>query len=120
MEILMQVFQSISKNFLTQPAYFIGMLSFVGAILLKKRWYEALSSFIKTAIGFLILTAGSGGLVQTFRPIIESIGLKFDRKIGVVDTYFMLGQLYGDTGVYSIPGAVMWTMTAFIVSFFLC
>lgn len=117
MEILMQVFQSISKNFLTQPAYFIGMLSFVGAILLKKRWYEALSSFIKTAIGFLILTAGSGGLVQTFRPIIESIGLKFDRKIGVVDTYFMLGQLYGDTGVYSIPGAVMWTMTAFIVSF---
>lgn len=118
MEKIIEIIQSISTNFLTQPAYFIGILSFIGALSLKKKWYEALSSFIKTAVGFLILAAGSGGLVSTFRPIIESIGLKFDRRIGVVDTYFMLGQLYGETGVYSIPGAVAWTMLAFIISFF--
>lgn len=33
------VFQSISSNILTQPAYIVGLLVLIGMLALKKKWY---------------------------------------------------------------------------------
>ena len=41
------IFQSISTNILTQPAYIIGLMVLIGMLALKKTWYESLSSMIK-------------------------------------------------------------------------
>lgn len=108
--------QMLSSNILTQPAYFIGIMVFIGLLAMKKPFHEALVGFIKTAVGFFILTIGSGGLTSTFKPIIDALGTKFQMEAAVVDTYFLMGQMYGDTGLFSIEGAVVWTMFAFAVS----
>lgn len=105
------------SNFLTKPAFFVGIIVFIGLLVIKKPWYEALAGFIKTAVGFFILTVGSNGLSATFRPIVNAIGAKFGLQAAVVDTYFLMGQMYGEGGLYSIGNAVMWTMLSFIISF---
>ena len=105
------------SNFLTKPAFFVGIIVFIGLLVIKKPWYEALAGFIKTAVGFFILTVGSNGLSATFRPIVNAIGAKFGLQAAVVDTYFLLGQMYGEGGLYSIGNAVVWTMLSFIISF---
>ena len=106
-----------SSNFLTKPAFFIGLIVFIGLLVIGKKWYEAFAGFVKTAVGFFVLTVGSNGLSSTFRPIVNAIGAKFGLQAAVVDTYFLMGQIYGEGGLYSIPGAVVWTMLSFIVSF---
>lgn len=108
--------QLLSSNILSQPAYFTGILVFIGLLILKKPVHEALAGFIKTAVGFFILTAGSNGLTTTFRPIIDALGSKFQMNAAVVDTYFLLGQMYGEEGLYSIGNAAMWAMVAFAIS----
>ena len=50
------------NNFLTQPAYFIGLLVIIGYMLMKKPFHESCAGFIKAVVGYKILTVGSGGL----------------------------------------------------------
>ena len=113
---MFEFIQTLSSNLLTQPAYFIGIMVFIGLLALKKPVYEAVAGFVKTAVGFFVLTIGSGGLTSTFKPIIDALGVKFQMEAAVVDTYFLMGQMYGDTGLYSIEGAVIWTLFAFAIS----
>lgn len=114
---MLEFLSLLVTNFLTKPAFFVGIIVFVGLLVLKKPWYEALAGFIKTAVGFFILTVGSNGLSNTFRPVVNAIGAKFGIEAAVVDTYFLMGQLYGEGGLYSIGNAVVWTMISFVVSF---
>ena len=104
-------------NFFTQPAFFMGVFVFIGLLLIKKPWYEALAGFIKTAVGFFILQIGSNGLSNTFRPIVSAIGAKFGLEAAVIDTYFLTSQMVGPQGIYAMEGAIAWTMLAFVVSF---
>ena len=104
------------SNLLTQPAFFIGLIVFAGLLALKKPFYEALAGFVKTAVGFFILSIGSGGLTSTFKPIIDALSTKFEMKAAMIDTYFMMSQYMGEGGLYSITGASLWTMLAFIIS----
>lgn len=113
---MLNFLQALTNNLLTQPAYFIGIMVFVGLLAMKKPVYEAVAGFVKTAVGFFILTIGSGGLTSTFRPIIDALGTKFQMEAAVVDTYFLMGQMYGEGGLFSIEGAVVWTMIAFAIS----
>ena len=74
MDILLQVWTYFAQNILTQPAYFIGLIVFLGYSLLKRPLYESFAGFIKATVGYLILQVGAGGLVNNFRPIL--VGLK--------------------------------------------
>ncbi len=76
------------NNFLTQPAYFIGLIVVLGYILLGKKWYEVLAGFIKAVVGYFILAVGSGGLVNNFRPILVGLKDKFNLDAMVIDPYF--------------------------------
>ncbi len=57
-------------------------------MLLGKKWYDSLAGFIKTYVGFKILQVGTGGLVKTFRPIIDSLSDRYGIEALVIDPYF--------------------------------
>lgn len=88
MHFLYTLWEFFSKNILQQPAFFIGLIVLVGYILLKKPWYDSLAGFIKASVGYLILVAGAGGLVRSFRPILLGLKDQFKVSATVIDPYF--------------------------------
>ena len=46
MDFLLVPWEFFVNNILRQPQYFIGLMVLAGYILLKKKWYEALSGFV--------------------------------------------------------------------------
>ena len=104
MDILVGLWDFFVKNILTQPAYFIGLIVLVGYILLKKPWYDAFSGFVKASVGYMILSVGSGGLTNNFRPILVGLKDVFNLDAMVIDPYFGqnavtagLGEQFGRT-----------------------
>lgn len=88
MNFLYGIWVWFATNILTQPAYFIGLLVFIGYVLLKKPLYESFAGFVKATVGFLILSVGSGGLVSNFRPILVGLKDRFNLQAMVIDPYF--------------------------------
>lgn len=88
MDFLLSIWNFFATNILTQPAYFIGLMVLVGYLLLKKPIYEAMAGFIKATVGYMILSVGSGGLVNNFRPILVGLKDRFDLNAMVIDPYF--------------------------------
>lgn len=88
MEFLSSIWEFFVNNILTKPHFLIGLIVFIGYMLLKRPWYESLSGFIKATVGYLILTVGSGGLTSNFRPIIVGLRERFNLDAMVIDPYF--------------------------------
>lgn len=88
MELVLEGFMGFINKFLGQAPLLLGTVVFIGYLLLGKKGYEALAGFIKTFVGFKILQVGTGGLVKTFRPIIESLSEKYGIEALVIDPYF--------------------------------
>jgi PTS system ascorbate-specific IIC component len=88
MDFFVDIFLQFINKFLGQPALLLGTVAFIGYLLLGKKAYEALAGFIKTFVGFKILQVGTGGLVSTFKPIIESLNAKYNIEAFVIDPYF--------------------------------
>ena len=84
----MSIWNFFATNILTQPAYFIGLMVLVGYLLLRKPIYEAAAGFIKATVGYMILSVGSGGLVNNFRPILVGLKDRFNLDAMVIDPYF--------------------------------
>lgn len=100
MDIIVNVFLGFINKFLGQAPLLLGTVVFIGYLLLNKKWYEALQGFIKTFVGFKILQVGTGGLVKTFRPVIENLTAKYNIDAFVIDPYF--GQTSGTEYLNSI------------------
>jgi PTS system ascorbate-specific IIC component len=97
MDFIVDIFLQFVNKFLGQAPLLIGTVVFLGYLLLGKKVYEALAGFIKAYVGFKILQVGTGGLVGTFRPIIESLTSKFNVSALVIDPYF--GQASAEAGL---------------------
>jgi PTS system ascorbate-specific IIC component len=97
MDFIVDIFLQFVNKFLGQAPLLIGTVVFLGYLLLGKKVYEALAGFIKAYVGFKILQVGTGGLVGTFRPIIESLTCKFNVSALVIDPYF--GQASAEAGL---------------------
>lgn len=87
-ELLNGVWNGLFTNIIAEPAIFIGLIVLAGYALLRRPWYECFSGFIKAAVGFFILSVGSGGLVSTFRPVLAGLVDRFQLKAAVIDPYF--------------------------------
>lgn len=105
---LLLIWDYFAENILTQPAFLIGFIVLIGYLLLKKPWYESVAGFLKATVGYLILSVGSGGLVDNFRPILVGLKERFDLDAMVTDPYFgqnavtagieeTFGRTFGDT-----------------------
>jgi PTS system ascorbate-specific IIC component len=122
LQVLNSVWGFFARNILTQPAYFIGLITLIGYILLKKSWYDSLAGFIKATVGYMILAVGSGGLVNNFRPILVGLGERFNLSAMVIDPYF--GQNAVTAGLEPVFGrtfsqVMMLLLIAFIFNILL-
>ena len=88
MELLISVWTFFQVNILTQPAFFLGIIVFVGYLLLGRPVYDALAGFIKATVGYLVLNVAAGGLVGNFRPILAGLKERFNLSAVVIDPYF--------------------------------
>lgn len=116
---MQQIFSSLSSNLLTQPAYIIGLLVFIGMVALKKPLYEALSSMIKAVVGYFILSIGSGGFTSTFRPIVNALASKFNITAALIDTYTQQAQTNDPVNGFFVgehADAMGYIMIAFVIS----
>lgn len=115
MEFLLKPLYWFGTNILTQPAFFVGLLVFIGYLLLKKPIYEAFSGFVKATVGYLILNVGAGGLVVTFRPILAGLDKKYALSASVIDPYFGLNAV--NSALESIGQTVTWVMVSLLIGF---
>ena len=106
MDILMTVWSYFATNILQQPAFMIGLIVMVGYILLGKPWYDTLGGTLKAIVGYLILTVGSGGLTNNFRPVLVGLKDRFNMDAMVIDPYF--GQNAVTVGVEEVFGKGLW------------
>lgn len=115
MEILQNIWEFIVNNILTQPAFLIGFMVLLGYILLKKPWYECIGGFLKATVGYFILAVGSGGLVNTFRPILVGLKERFQLSAMVIDPYF--GQNAVQTAMEGIGKSFSQVMILLLIAF---
>lgn len=117
MDLLLKGWTFFAQNILTVPAYFIGLMTLVGYVLLRKPWYESFAGFIKATVGFLILGVGSGGLVSNFRPILVGLKDRFQLSAMVIDPYF--GQNAVTAGLTDLGRSFSSVMILLFVAFVL-
>ncbi len=117
MDFILQVWTFFAQNILTVPAYFIGLMTLVGYILLRKPWYESLAGFIKATVGFFILQVGAGGLVGNFRPILVGLKDRFNLSAMVIDPYF--GQNAVQAGLDELGRSFSAVMILLLIAFIL-
>ncbi len=67
----------------TQPAILLGIIACLGLLLQKKKFNEVVTGSVKTFLGFLVLTGGSGIISDALIPFSEMIEHSFQVQ-GVV------------------------------------
>ena len=118
LEFLLGIWDYFAANILTQPAFLIGFIVLLGYMLLKKPFYESVAGFLKATVGYLILSVGSGGLVNNFRPILVGLKERFNLDAMVIDPYFgqnavtagieeTFGRTFSDTMILLLIAFVM-------------
>ena len=117
MEILQKILEIFVNNILTKPEFFVGIMVFVGYVLLKKPIYESFAGFVKATVGYMILNVGAAGLVTTFRPILAGLNDRFGLNAAVIDPYFGLNAV--NKALESIGMTTSWTMIALLIGFVL-
>ena len=122
MSILYGIWSFFATYVLQKAPYMVGFLTLLGYCLMGKKWYDTLAGTLKAIIGMLILNAGSGGLVSTFRPILTGLKDRFNLTACVIDPYY--GQNAVTAGVEEVFGkgfsqAMTLLLIAFIVNILL-
>ena len=65
----MQAINFIATSIIGNPGILFGLIALLGLLLLKKPFEEVLMGVVKTVIGFIILVAGCGLLLEACNPI---------------------------------------------------
>lgn len=88
LDYILIIWTFFAQNILTKPPFLIGLIVLMGYLLLKCPLYECIAGFLKATVGYLILTVGSSGLVNNFRPILVGLKDRFNLDAMVIDPYF--------------------------------
>ena len=83
----MVVWTFFVNNILTKPQYMVGLIVLIGYLLLRKPWYDTVSGTIKAVVGYMILSIGSGGMINTLKPILYGLGGRFGLDAIIIDPY---------------------------------
>ena len=116
MDIILNILKWFSQNILQNPAFFVGLLVLIGYALLKKPAHDVYAGFIKATVGYMLLNAGAGGLVTTFRPILAALNFKFKIGAAVIDPYFGLAAANAKVAK-DFPDFVGAATTALLIGF---
>ena len=115
MDAIVNIWSFFQNNILTQPAFFVGLIVFIGYILLKRPIYDAFAGCIKALVGYLILNVASSGLVTNFRPILAGLKERFNLSAAVIDPYF--GQTAAQSAIDNIGRSFSMMMMVLLIAF---
>ncbi|AYY13234.1 PTS ascorbate transporter subunit IIC [Actinobacteria bacterium YIM 96077] len=103
MEWLAGILDFIGQQILNVPAYLIGIITAVGLIALRRPVGQVIGGGFKAALGFLILGAGAGVVIESLDPLGELI-LAVTGAQGVIPTNEVItaiaSEQYGTTSAY--------------------
>ncbi len=115
MSVVLSIWSFFQNNILTKPAFFVGLIVFLGYVLLRRPFYQAIAGFIKATVGYMILNVASGGLVNNFRPILAGLNQRFNLNAVVIDPYF--GQAAAQAAVENIGRSFTLMVQVLLVAF---
>ena len=115
MEQVLQFFTVLFENILSKPQFFMGILVFIGYLLLKKGFLEAVGGGLKATVGYMILQVGSSGMVQGFNPILNGLITRFNLVGAVVDSN--IGFAAANKAIESIGMSLSSTMLVLLIGF---
>jgi len=97
----MVVINWIIQNILTQASIIIGLVSMIGLIVQKKSVSEIITGTLKTILGFLVLGAGSGVIVESLTYFGEMFSEAFNMRGIVPSIEAINGQAMNELGLGS-------------------
>lgn len=97
----MVVINWIIENILTQASIIIGLVSMIGLIVQKKSVSEIITGTLKTILGFLVLGAGSGVIVESLTYFGEMFSEAFNMRGIVPSIEAINGQAMNELGLGS-------------------
>lgn len=119
----MVVWEFFATNIFQKPQFMIGLIVLIGYLLLRKPWYDVLSGTLKAITGYLILSAGSSGMVSTLRPILYGLNGRFGLNAIIIDPYngqnaVQAGVEAGDpiVGNFDFGQAILLMAIAFVMN----
>lgn len=94
-------------SFLSTPAFIIGLIAFVGLVGLRKPMSDVLKGTLKTVLGFMILQAGAGIIVNGLIPFSQMFQ----------DAFGLEGVVAEDNAIAAAVQTVLSMETSFILVF---
>ena len=77
-EVLQMVLLEFLRDVLQQPALLIGMVSLVGLLALGRPFHKVMTGTLKPIMGYLMLSAGAGVIVENLAPLGSMIEVGFN------------------------------------------
>lgn len=94
----MGIVNFIATQIIGEPAIMFGLIALVGLILLKRPIEEIILGTTKTVIGFLILVAGVGLLLEACNPLTEWVRGILGVDGVVPQNFLIMGKVMADYG----------------------
>ncbi|UNX54615.1 PTS ascorbate transporter subunit IIC [Georgenia sp. TF02-10] len=94
-------------SFLSTPAFIIGFVALVGLIAMRRAASDVIKGTLKTILGFMILQAGSGIIVDSLVPFSQMFE----------DAFGLEGVIAEDNAIAAAVQAVLSMETSFILVF---
>jgi len=94
-------------SFLSTPAFIIGLIALLGLIALRKSASDVVKGTLKTILGFMILQAGAGIIVNGLVPLSQMFQ----------DAFGLEGVIAEDNAIAAAVQAVLSLETSFILVF---
>lgn len=106
-------------NLLGVNALLLGLISFVGYLILGKGFAHSFTGMLKTIIGVLFLSIGAGALVGMARPIFEGLKEVGSSKVTPLSPYlgWTSSNTFLEEGISTVNNYVSWVSFALIVGF---
>ena len=94
-------------NIIKTPAIVLGLVAFIGLLLQKKNIGQVFSGTFKTALGMLVLSAGSNLIVSEILPFVDLFSLVFNLQGFATSSEAVVGAMQSAVPVIASTSAIV-------------